>query len=126
METLDRIHIRLPIKAAQQTHITRLAYVNDGNLERANNRMVRKFIECHPWNAYPKLNWRNPLEMSRDTLAIEILLDQNTSDLMMRTISDINTINQHTSDPQINPRMFLATAIHWWIIHVHPLTPEYD
>lgn len=124
---VNRIHIRLPIPRAQLVHLSRVAIVEHGALELANNQMVRNFIECHPWSNFPALQWRNPITADQDTLSIEITLDHNTSSLMMRTIDDINTINARTLDAkQVSPRIFLATVIHWWVIHVHPLTPEYS
>ena len=109
---VNQIHIRLPIPRAQLVHISRVAVVNHGTLQLANNQMVCNFIECHPWSGFPALQWREPITEGEDTLSIEIQLDRNTSELMMRTIDDINTINVRTLDAkQVSPRIFLATAI---------------
>lgn len=117
------IELQVSLKAMHQLYLSRLAVLHYGGINEQNEDMIRKFIQLAPWAAWPALTWRYPEHPhGNGVITATISLGHDTADLMKSTIDQINLINRHTLNAiQITPRIFVATAIYWWIHHVYPI-----
>lgn len=123
--TTTEIGLQISLKAEHQLYLSQLAILHYGKIEEQNEDMIRKFIQLAPWAAWPALTWRHPEDPSQQgIITVTINLTHDTVDVMKYTIDQINLINRRTLQAvQITPRIFVATAIYWWIHHVYP-TPS--
>lgn len=120
--TTTEIGLQISLKAEHQLYLSRLAILHYGGIDEQNEDMVRKFIRLAPWAAWPALTWRSPEDTNQlGVVTATINLTHETTDVMKFTIDEINVINRRTLQAvQITPRIFVATAIYWWIHHVYP------
>lgn len=115
--------IQVALKTKHQLYLSRLAVIHYGGIDEQNEDMIRKFIQLAPWADWPALTWRHPEDHNGlGAITATIRLDHDTADLTKSTIDQINLINRRTLHAiQITPRIFMATAIYWWIHHVYPM-----
>lgn len=118
-----KIETRVSLKSEHQLYLSRIAIYHYGGINDQNEDMICKFIRLAPWSAWPALTWRHPEDQhDPGIITTTISLDHNTAELMTNTIDQINQINRRTLHAtQITPRIFIATAIYWWIHHVYPM-----